>query len=125
MVPLYISGANSMLFQVAGLVHRRLRTPLLPADIDELASLVAGLEPDGKGAPVLLRQYLRLGGRVLGFNVDTEFANSLDCLILVDLRKTDPKVLRRYMSDSAWARFQQSHRARAPRNGMRVSGGVG
>jgi putative hemolysin len=99
--------------------------PRWPADIDELSSLVAGLEPDGKGAPVLLRQYLRLGGRVLGFNIDTEFANSLDCLILVDLRKTDPKVLRRYMSDSAWARFQQSHRARAPRNRMRIPGGVG
>lgn len=99
--------------------------PRRPADIDDLSSLVAGLEPDGKGAPVLLRQYLRLGGRVLGFNIDADFANSVDCLMLVDLRKTDPKVLRRYMSDSAWARFQQNHRARAPRNGMRIPGGVG
>src|SRR6185437_7372576 len=43
------------------------------ADIDGLSRLVAGLEPDGKGAPVLLRHYLRLGGRVLGFNIDPEF----------------------------------------------------
>lgn len=88
-----------------------------PADIDELSSLVAGLEPDGRGAPVLLRQYLRLGGRVLGFNIDPDFANSVDCLILVDLRKTQPRVLRKYMSESAWARFQQRHRGRGPRNG--------
>jgi hypothetical protein len=84
-----------------------------------------GLEPDGKGAPVPLRQYLRLGGRVLGFNIDTEFANSLDCLILVDLRKTDPKVLRRYMSDSALARFHRSHRARASRKVNGLAGGAG
>lgn len=91
--------------------------PRWPADIDELSSLVAGLEPDGKGAPVLLRQYLRLGGRVLGFNIDPDFANSLDCLVLVDLRKTEPRVLRKYMSESAWVSFQQKHRGRGPRNG--------
>ncbi|MGH8327120.1 MAG: hypothetical protein ACRET2_10195 [Steroidobacteraceae bacterium] len=73
---------------------------------------------------MLLRQYLRLGGRVLGFNIDADFANSLDCLILVDLRETDPKVLRRYMSASAWARFRQRHRARASRNGDGNAGGV-
>ena len=91
--------------------------PRWPADIDQLSSLIAGLEPDGKGAPVLLRQYLRLGGRVLGFSVDPDFGNALDCLILVDLRKTEPRVLRKYMSESGWARFQQKHRVRGARNG--------
>jgi putative hemolysin len=88
-----------------------------PEDIEQLSAAVAGLEPDGKGAPVLLRQYLRLGGRVLGFNIDPDFGNALDCLILVDLRKTEPRVLRKYMSESAWARFQQKHRVRGHRNG--------
>jgi putative hemolysin len=91
--------------------------PRWPADIDDLSQLVAGLEPDGKGPPVLLRQYLRLGGRVLGFNIDAEFANSLDCLILVDLRKTDPRVLRKYMSEAAWANFRQKHRVRGLHKG--------
>lgn len=88
-----------------------------PADIDELSSLVAGLEPDGKGAPVLLRQYLRLGGRVLGFSIDPDFGNALDCLILVDLRRTEPRVLRKYMSESGRARFQLKHRVRQARKG--------
>ena len=95
--------------------------PRWPTDIDELSRLIAGLEPDGKGAPVLLRQYLRLGGRVLGFNIDPEFANSLDCLVLVDLRKTEPRELRKYMSGSAWANFQQKHRARPRRGGDRAA----
>jgi putative hemolysin len=84
------------------------------ADIDSLSTLVADLEPDGKGAPVLLRQYLKLGGRMLGFNVDPDFGNALDCLVLVDLRKTNPRVLRKYMSDAGWERFAQAHRRLRP-----------
>lgn len=83
-------------------------------DIETLSTVVADLEPDGKGAPVLLRQYLKLGGRMLGFNVDPDFGNALDCLVLVDLRKTNPRVLRKYMSDSGWERFAQSHRRLRP-----------
>jgi hypothetical protein len=79
-------------------------------DIEALSTIVADLEPDGKGAPVLLRQYLKLGGRMLGFNIDPDFSNSLDCLVLVDLRKTNPRVLRKYMSDAAWDRFSSTHR---------------
>lgn len=84
------------------------------ADIETLSTVVADLEPDGKGAPVLLRQYLKLGGRMLGFNVDPDFGNALDCLVLVDLRKTNPRVLRKYMSDAGWERFSQAHRRLRP-----------
>lgn len=74
--------------------------------------MVAALEPDGKGAPVLLRQYLKLGGRMLGFNIDPDFGDSLDCLVLVDLRRTEPRLLQRYMSAVAWERFSGVNRAR-------------
>ena len=84
------------------------------ADIETLSTVVADLEPDGKGAPVLLRQYLKLGGRMLGFNVDPDFGDALDCLVLVDLRKTNPRVLRKYMSDAGWERFSQAHRRLRP-----------
>jgi putative hemolysin len=83
-----------------------------PEDLKALSALVAGLEPDGKGAPVLLRQYLKLGGRILGFNLDPQFSNSLDCLVLVDLRKTEPRVLQKYMSADAWESFSRAHCAR-------------
>jgi len=83
-----------------------------PDDLQTLSALLAGLEPDGKGAPVLLRQYLKLGGRVLGFNIDPGFGNSLDCLVLVDLRRTEPRVLEKYMSEAAWQSFRQLHHRR-------------
>jgi hypothetical protein len=44
----------------------------------------------------LLRQYLRLGGKLLGFNQDPRFGEVVDGLIVVDLAKTDPRVLERY-----------------------------
>jgi putative hemolysin len=66
-------------------------------DLDELSAFVADLEPDGKGIPVLIRQYLRLGGKFLGFNRDPCFANSIDCLVLIDLKDTAPQLLRRYV----------------------------
>jgi len=66
---------------------------------------------------VLLRQYLKLGGRVLGFNIDPDFSQSLDCLVLVDLRRTEPRVLEKYMSEAAWQSFQRKHpRRRRTRN---------
>jgi len=72
--------------------------------LDALAALVEDIEPDRKGVPVLLRQYLKLGGRMLAFNVDPAFSNAIDCLLMVDLRQTDPRVLRKYLPEPAVAR---------------------
>jgi hypothetical protein len=69
--------------------------------VDALAALLEDIEPDRKGVPVLLRQYLRLGGRMLAFNVDPAFSNAIDCLLMVDLRQTDPRVLRKYLPVAA------------------------
>ncbi|MBN1142595.1 MAG: lysophospholipid acyltransferase family protein [Deltaproteobacteria bacterium] len=74
-------------------------------DIEEVSALVANLEMDRKGIPVLLRQYLNLGGRLLSFNVDPEFGEVLDGLILVDLSRTERKTLERYMTREGAASF--------------------
>lgn len=66
-------------------------------DIEDLSAVVGDIEQKQAGVPVLLRQYLRLGGKLLGFNVDPKFANALDGLILVELTKTEPKLLERYL----------------------------
>ncbi|MBC8164460.1 MAG: lysophospholipid acyltransferase family protein [Bryobacteraceae bacterium] len=74
-------------------------------DIEDLSAAIADIEIDGKGLPVLLRQYLKLGGRLVGFNVDKQFSNALDGLIVVDLHRTDRKVLERYMGKTEAAEF--------------------
>lgn len=67
----------------------------LVRDYDDLADPVADLEGDGKALPILLKQYLKLGGKMLGFNVDPRFENALDGLVVLDLRETDPAILAR------------------------------
>jgi putative hemolysin len=84
------------------------RRPAFPAsglDVEELSNMVGDVEPGQAGVPVLLRQYLRLGGKLLGFNVDPKFADALDGLILVDLTRTEPKLLERYLGRSEAATF--------------------
>jgi putative hemolysin len=80
-------------------------------DLDELAQPITDVEADGKGLPILLRQYTKVGGRMIGFNVDHKFSDTLDGLVVVDLRQTDPVVLERYMGREAATRFHQMHAA--------------
>ena len=87
-------------------------------DIEELSALIGDIETDHKGVPILLKQYLKLGGKLVAFNLDTQFADAVDGLIVVDLTKTDSRVLERYMGKhgarSFLAYHQAAHQTRVP-----------
>lgn len=78
-------------------------------DIDHVSDVIADLENSERGVPILLKQYLKMGGKLLGFNVDPDFSDVVDGLILVDLTKTDPRVLSRYMGKGGLAQFLAYH----------------
>jgi putative hemolysin len=78
-------------------------------DLEELSHPITDVETDRKGLPILLRQYVKIGGKLLGFNVDRKFSNVLDGLVVVDLRKTEPAVLERYMGREAAKKFRERH----------------
>lgn len=80
-------------------------------DLNIIADLLNTVEQDDKGIPVILRQYLKLGGQILGFNIDPEFNNSVDCLLWVDLMRTELPLLRKYMSNEGADRFREYHSA--------------
>jgi len=69
--------------------------------LEALSEMVSEIEEDGKGIPVLMRQYMKLGGRVLACNVDPKFNMALDALLVVDLTRTDPRFLELYMGTMA------------------------
>ena len=71
------------------------RLPLL-REIERVEGYLRDLEPDNKGVPVLVRQYLRMGGRIAALHVDPCFNESLDALVVVDLRRSDRRALARY-----------------------------
>jgi putative hemolysin len=64
-------------------------------DVAELDVLIQRLE--GRGVPVLLRQYLRLNATLLGFNVDPAFGDALDALMMVDINCIPAALRRRYL----------------------------
>ena len=83
--------------------------PHIVRDLDEVSELIASIEADEKGVPVLLRHYLKLGGKVVGFNRDDQFSDVLDVLVTVDLAETDHNVLTRYMGAKAATAFLALH----------------
>lgn len=83
--------------------------------IADVGALVADIESDGKGVPVLLRQYLKLNARLLGFNVDPAFGGVLDGLMMVDLTDVAPDMLARYMGKPGAQAFLAHHAPEAVR----------
>jgi putative hemolysin len=123
---IYFHGQNSPFFQALGFV--RPRNPFqdktmdklsandlgLIRDIEIVSDMVSQMEHDQKGMPILLKQYLKLGGKLLSINVDDQFSDTLDGLIMVDLIQTNQKVLAKYMgkerANTYFIRHQQDNR---------------
>jgi putative hemolysin len=85
--------------------------PLLQ-DIQDLSEMVSEIEGDQKGVPILIRQYVKLGGKFLGFSIDYDFSSVLDALILVDLTQTEQRILARYMGEKGAESFLAYHNDR-------------
>lgn len=79
-------------------------------DLEDLSQPIADVEIDHKGLPILLRQYAKVGGKLLSFNVDRKFSNVLDGLVVVDLRKAESGVLERYVGREGAAEFRRRHK---------------
>lgn len=80
--------------------------------VADLQAVVSDAESDRKGIPVLVKEYLKLGGKFLDFNLDQEFSNVIDGLVVVDLLQTDRRVLSFYMG-KLMDQFLDCHRASA------------
>lgn len=76
------------------------------ADLTALETVVAHVDPAQGGLPVLLRQYLKLGAQVAGFNVDRAFGDAIDILVVVDMDRLDTKTLVRYMGSEGAATYR-------------------
>ncbi len=77
--------------------------------LDDISDWISMFESDGKGVPVLVKHYMKLGGKFLGFNVDAKFSNVLDGLLLVDLREAKPELLARYLGKEGASGFLRLH----------------
>jgi len=78
-------------------------------DIDTLNSIIMEIEPDGKGIPILIRQYMKLGGKFCGFGIDPTFNDAVDCLVMIDIMKGDNSMLERYIGEDALKELRNFH----------------
>lgn len=53
-------------------------------DINKLDRYIGDVDELNTGLPVLLKKYIKLNAKIIGFNVDPKFNNCLDGLILLD-----------------------------------------
>lgn len=62
-------------------------------DIKRLDQVIADVEASGSAVPVLLKRYLALNAKIIGFNRDPRFNDALDGLVVLDLTKVPPAVI--------------------------------
>lgn len=84
--------------KVAAHVHPRTGAEGIDAPIDTtlmagvdniglIDKIVCDIEKDERAIPVLVKKYLQLGSHVVGYNVDHDFCDALDALMLLDLEQ--------------------------------------
>ncbi|MDB5037456.1 MAG: putative phospholipid/glycerol acyltransferase [Bacteriovoracaceae bacterium] len=78
-------------------------------NFDDLSEVVSQLEQDGKKAPELFEHYAKFNAQFLGFNIDRSFRDAIDCLIMIDLKHADQRLLRRFIGRDGLLKFQNFH----------------
>jgi hypothetical protein len=78
-------------------------TARLTSDLPEVERMIDEIERGQRAVPVLLRHYLRLNAHLLGFNLDRDFGDAIDALMIVDLRDIDERIVRHYAGDAGVA----------------------
>lgn len=70
-----------------------------PKDIETLDTLIKQIEPDGKGLPVLVKQYHQLGATFHCVAIDPNFASTPGLLLSVDVPSAPKRLLKLYLGD--------------------------
>lgn len=68
--------------------------------------IICDIEKEERSIPVLVKKYLQLGSHVVGYNVDHDFSDALDALMLLDLEQVPEQklqMLAREVSEEAVA----------------------
>lgn len=71
---------------------------------------ITEIEEGRREMPVLIRQYLKLGGQIVAFNVDPEFGTVVDGLIYVNLLEAPPRDIARYMGKDVYNAYLNTPR---------------
>lgn len=99
----YILPRRDFIVKPDKAIDRNIFIDTSESDISKIEKIIMDIEP-GYKLPVLLKKYLEINGRIIGFNIDPKFNYCLDGLLILDLYKTPPefiKGLSRELNDPA------------------------
>ena len=79
-------------------------------NLNDIQQIITFVEQEDLRVPILIKHYLKLGSDVLEFNVDPDFQDAIDALMLTHVPSIPPEVLRKYMTDAGYASYLSHHR---------------
>jgi len=74
------------------IIDRKIFIDSSERDINKIERIILGIEP-GYKLPILLKKYMEINGKIIGFNIDPKFNNCLDGLMILDLYETPPDLI--------------------------------
>ena len=81
---------------------------MMCTQLKDVEELVRDIENGRQGVPILLKQYLKLNAKLVTlFNVDKEFSDVIDGLMLVDFLDVDRRTLDWYFGKKEASSFLQ------------------
>ncbi|MCS7296624.1 MAG: GNAT family N-acyltransferase [Bacteroidia bacterium] len=77
--------------------------------LQDVQELIEELEGSHLKVPILIKHYLKMGARIIAFNIDHSFNDALDILMVTDLLTVDPTLLQKYMGEEGYGRYLAHH----------------
>ena len=86
-------------------------------DINSLDKFIGDVDELNSGLPVLLKKYIKLNAKIIGFNVDPKFNNCLDGLIALDLCDIPPNTIESLSKEANDSSILQQFHSRKLKDG--------
>jgi len=80
----YIKPRKRFVVKPDKIVDRKIFLEEKQGDVGKIDQLIQDIESNFK-FPILLKKYLQLNSKIIGFNIDPQFNNALDGLIILDI----------------------------------------
>jgi putative hemolysin len=97
----YVVPRKNFVVKTDKIIDRKIFIDTSERDINKIERIILDIEP-GYKLPILLKKYMEINGKIIGFNIDPKFNNCLDGLLIIDIYEMPPdfiKGLSREMND--------------------------
>lgn len=77
--------------------------------LQDVQELIEELEGSHLKVPILIKHYLKMGARIIAFNIDHAFNDAMDILVVTDLLASPPELMAKYMGEEGYRSYLAYH----------------